>query len=253
MQVEIRQRLTFLNDVGLQYLTLDRLSATLSGGEAQRIQLATCLGSRLVGASYVLDEPSIGLHSRDTGRLIRILKELRDLGNTIIVVEHDADIMQAADHIVDLGPGAGELGGEVVFEGTLKKMTGKRANSLTSRYLKGDLQTSPILSRRPVKRKRMLGVQGARAHNLKNLDVEIPLDMMVAVTGVSGSGKSSLAFDTIYAEGQRRYVESLSAYARQFLGNMERPDVDKITGLSPVISIEQKTTNKNKNNAPDNT
>src|SRR5665811_155192 len=117
--VEIRQRLKFLNDVGLEYLTLDRLSSTLSGGEAQRIHLATCLGSRLVGACYVLDEPSIGLHSRDTGRLIKILHELRDLGNTIVVVEHDPEVMRAADHIVDLGPGAGEHGGHIVFEGTL--------------------------------------------------------------------------------------------------------------------------------------
>src|SRR5207342_2577017 len=118
--IEIRQRLKFLNDVGLDYLTLDRLSSTLSGGEAQRIQLATCLGSRLVGACYVLDEPSIGLHSRDTGRLIRILEELRDLGNTILVVEHDADVMRAADHIIDMGPGAGELGGRIIFQGTYR-------------------------------------------------------------------------------------------------------------------------------------
>ena len=139
MLVEIRQRLKFLNDVGLEYLTLDRLSATLSGGEAQRIQLATCLGSRLVGACYVLDEPSIGLHSRDTGRLIRILEELRDLGNTIVVVEHDADVMRAADHIVDLGPGAGEQGGRMVFEGSYRKLVSDGAASLTSRYLRGDL------------------------------------------------------------------------------------------------------------------
>src|SRR5262249_42499903 len=119
--LEIQQRLKFLNDVGLEYLTLDRLSATLSGGEAQRIQLATCLGSRLVGACYVLDEPSIGLHSRDTNRLIGILHELRDLGNTIVVVEHDPDVMRAADHIIDLGPGAGEQGGRVIFEGSFKK------------------------------------------------------------------------------------------------------------------------------------
>ena len=124
--MEIRQRLKFLNDVGLEYLTLDRLSSTLSGGEAQRIQLATCLGSRLVGACYVLDEPSIGLHSRDTGRLIRILEELRELGNTIVVVEHDPEVMRAADHIVDLGPGAGEHGGDIVFEGTLGKLAGGR-------------------------------------------------------------------------------------------------------------------------------
>ena len=129
--VEIRQRLKFLNDVGLDYLTLDRLSSTLSGGEAQRIQLATCLGSRLVGACYVLDEPSIGLHSRDTGRLIRILEELRDLGNTIVVVEHDADVMRAADHIVDLGPGAGELGGQIVFEGSYRKIMANGSATLT--------------------------------------------------------------------------------------------------------------------------
>ena len=127
--VEIRQRLKFLNDVGLEYLTLDRLSATLSGGEAQRIQLATCLGSRLVGACYVLDEPSIGLHSRDTGRLIRILEELRDLGNTIVVVEHDPDVMRAADHIVDLGPGAGEHGGHIVFEGTVSQADRRTATA----------------------------------------------------------------------------------------------------------------------------
>ena len=127
--VEIRQRLKFLNDVGLEYLTLDRLSSTLSGGEAQRIQLATCLGSRLVGACYVLDEPSIGLHSRDTGRLIRILEELRDLGNTIVVVEHDPDVMRAADHIVDLGPGAGEHGGHIVFEGSLPQDDGRTATA----------------------------------------------------------------------------------------------------------------------------
>jgi len=196
--VEIRQRLNFLYDVGLEYLTLDRLSATLSGGEAQRIQLATCLGSRLVGACYVLDEPSIGLHSRDTGRLVGILEELRDLGNTILVVEHDADIMQSADHIVDLGPGAGELGGRVIFEGTLKKMMRNGSKSLTARYLRGSLETSRITRRRAVNPKRVVRFLGARAHNLRNLDVELPLDMMVAVTGVSGSGKSSLVHDVIY-------------------------------------------------------
>ena len=129
--VEIRQRLKFLNDVGLEYLTLDRLSSTLSGGEAQRIQLATCLGSRLVGACYVLDEPSIGLHSRDTARLIRILHELRDLGNTIIVVEHDPEVMRSADHIIDLGPGAGEHGGGIVFEGAYPRCIADRNGSLT--------------------------------------------------------------------------------------------------------------------------
>jgi excinuclease ABC subunit A len=196
--VEIRQRLKFLNDVGLDYLTLDRLSATLSGGEAQRIQLATSLGSRLVGTCYVLDEPSIGLHSRDTLRLIRILEELRDLGNTILVVEHDADIMRAADHIVDLGPGAGENGGRVVFEGPPQVLLADGAESLTARYLRGELRTAAPRRRRPVHPKRVLRIRGACAHNLKSIDVELPLDMLVAVTGVSGSGKSSLLYDVIY-------------------------------------------------------
>src|SRR4029079_644178 len=146
--LEIRQRLKFLNDVGLEYLTLDRLSSTLSGGEAQRIQLDTCLGSRLVGACYVLDEPSIGLPSRDTGRLIKILHELRDLGNTIVVVEHDPEVMRAADHIIDLGPGAGENGGRIIFEGSFQKLMTPGNNSLTSRYLRGDLQTSHFSKRR---------------------------------------------------------------------------------------------------------
>jgi len=196
--VEIRQRLKFLNDVGLDYLTLDRLSATLSGGEAQRIQLATCLGSRLVGACYVLDEPSIGLHTRDTGRLIHILEELRGLGNTILVVEHDPDVMRAADHIVDLGPGAGEHGGSIVFEGTLAKLMSNGSGSLTARYLRGDMRVTARRARRPVNPKRTLRIFGARMHNLKNIDVEVPLGMMVVVTGVSGSGKSTLVHDVIF-------------------------------------------------------
>jgi excinuclease ABC subunit A len=196
--VEIRQRLKFLNDVGLEYLTLDRLSSTLSGGEAQRIQLATCLGSRLVGACYVLDEPSIGLHSRDTGRLIRILEELRELGNTIVVVEHDPDVMRAADHIIDLGPGAGEVGGEIVFEGTLDRLMANGNQSLTARYLRGDLRVAAARARRPVDPRRVLRIAGARVHNLKNIDVEIPLGMLVVVTGVSGSGKSTLVHDVIF-------------------------------------------------------
>jgi excinuclease ABC subunit A len=202
--VEIRQRLKFLNDVGLEYLTLDRLSSTLSGGEAQRIQLATCLGSRLVGACYVLDEPSIGLHSRDTGRLIRILEELRELGNTIVVVEHDPEVMRAADHLLDLGPGAGEHGGKVVYEGTLRNLLADGSNSLTARYLRGDLRVAPPRGQRAVDPKRMLRIVGARLHNLKNIDVEIPLGMMVAITGVSGSGKSTLVHDVLF-----RSIEAL--------------------------------------------
>ncbi len=201
--VEIRQRLKFLNDVGLEYLTLDRLSSTLSGGEAQRIQLATCLGSRLVGSCYVLDEPSIGLHPRDTGRLIRILHELRDIGNTILVVEHDPDVMRAADHIVDLGPGAGEHGGEVIFEGSYPDLV-RDGQSLTGRYLRGELGgagTLPAATSKVARRSR-LKFFGARTHNLKNIDVEIPLGAMVAITGVSGSGKSTLVHDVIYRSMQ---------------------------------------------------
>jgi excinuclease ABC subunit A len=193
---EIRERLRFLNEVGLEYLTLDRLSSTLSGGEAQRIQLATSLGSRLVGTLYVLDEPSIGLHSRDTDRLIRILHDLRDLGNTILVVEHDAEIMRASDHILDLGPGAGENGGRVVAEGGYEHIL-RAPQSLTGRYLSGELRIQPMSAPRAPGR-RQLRLVGARAHNLKKIDVAIPLDMVVAVTGVSGSGKSTLVHDVLY-------------------------------------------------------
>ena len=223
--VEIRQRLRFLNDVGLEYLTLDRLSSTLSGGEAQRIQLATCLGSRLVGACYVLDEPSIGLHSRDTGRLIAILEELRELGNTIVVVEHDPDVMRAADHIVDLGPGAGELGGRIVFEGSYRKIMSDGAGSLTSRYLRGDLHTARPLARRAVDPKKTLKFYGARAHNLKGIDVAIPLNMMVAVTGVSGSGKSTLVHDVIYQSLQKQ----LRQPAPEGVAEDLQPAVEKVT------------------------
>jgi excinuclease ABC subunit A len=231
--VEIRQRLKFLNDVGLEYLTLDRLSATLSGGEAQRIQLATCLGSRLVGACYVLDEPSIGLHSRDTGRLIRILHELRELGNTIVVVEHDPDVMQAADHIVDLGPGAGEHGGEIVFEGTLAQLTADGNKSLTARYLRGDLQVAVPRERRPVNPKRVMRFSGARLHNLKNIDVTIPLGMMVVITGVSGSGKSTLVHDVIF-----RSLEALHK-ARESAGDAEFDEAAEALDTGPKMSCKR--------------
>ena len=193
---EIRDRLRFLNEVGLEYLTLDRLSSTLSGGEAQRIQLATSLGSRLVGTLYVLDEPSIGLHSRDTARLIHILKSLRDLGNTILVVEHDREVMAMADAILDLGPGAGEHGGKLVASGTYDEI---RANhqSLTGRYLSGDLQIQ-VPQQRRMPGNQFLHLRDARGHNLKGVDVTIPLGLLVAVTGVSGSGKSTLVHDVLY-------------------------------------------------------
>jgi excinuclease ABC subunit A len=197
---EVRQRLSFLDAVGLEYLTLDRLASTLSGGEAQRIQLATSLGSQLVGALYVLDEPSIGLHTRDTARLIRILKELRDLGNTIIVVEHDADVLRAADYLLDLGPGAGEFGGKLLAEGVLAEIEAN-PNSLTGRYLSGQLSI-PVPTRRrapgPSGGKDRLVLRGASANNLHGLDVEIPLGMLVAITGVSGSGKSTLVHQVLY-------------------------------------------------------
>jgi excinuclease ABC subunit A len=194
---EVRRRLRFLVDVGLDYLALDRLASTLSGGEAQRIQLATNLGSSLVGALYVLDEPSIGLHPRDSERLVKLLHSLRDIGNTVLVVEHDAEMMRAADHILDIGPAAGELGGQVIFEGTYPQLLKDKA-SLTARYLRGETEIKEPKQRREPK-KRRLAIRGAREHNLKNIDVDIPLDMLVCVTGVSGSGKSTLIHDVIYA------------------------------------------------------
>jgi excinuclease ABC subunit A len=194
---EIRSRLKFLYKVGLEYLTLDRLASTLSGGEAQRIQLATSLGSNLVGALYVLDEPSIGLHARDTGRLISILENLRDIGNTILVVEHDPEMMRHADHLLDLGPGAGEHGGRVIYQGDLAGLT-ECAASLTGRYLRGDLEIPvPVLRRRPGQR--WLKLRGARQHNLKSIDVDIPLGCMVCISGVSGSGKSTLVHEVLYS------------------------------------------------------
>ncbi|MCS6817226.1 MAG: excinuclease ABC subunit UvrA [Blastocatellia bacterium] len=202
---EIRQRLAFLVDVGLDYLTLDRHTFTLSGGEAQRIQLATNLGASLVGTLYVLDEPSIGLHPRDTQRLIRLLKHLRDLGNTVLVVEHDREMILAADHIIDLGPGAGEHGGEVVFQGTPEELL-RAPSSLTGKYLRGELSI-PIPPQRLSPTGRRLAIRGARAHNLKDIDVDIPLEMMVCITGVSGSGKSTLVYDVLYANLKKQRGE----------------------------------------------
>jgi excinuclease ABC subunit A len=229
---EVRQRLNFLDAVGLEYLTLDRLASSLSGGEAQRIQLATSLGSRLVGALYVLDEPSIGLHTRDTARLIAILKDLRDLGNTILVVEHDADVLRAADHLLDLGPGAGEFGGELLAEGVLAEIEAN-PNSLTGRYLSGQISI-PVPTRRRAPGRELLVLRGATANNLHGLDVEIPLGMLVAITGVSGSGKSTLVHSVLYravarALGQTDGADPSSVY--KSLTGVER--------LNDVVLVDQ--------------
>jgi len=197
---EIRRRLSFLSDVGLDYLTLDRLSSTLSGGESQRINLATSLGSALVGTLYVLDEPSIGLHSRDNQRLIDILRQLRDQGNTVLVVEHDEDMIRVADHIVDIGLGAGEQGGRVVYSGDLKGLM-LEPRSLTAKYLRHELSI-PVPVRRPGLLQR-IRLSGAAEHNLKDVDIEIPLNTLTCVTGVSGSGKSTLVHDVLYAAIKR--------------------------------------------------
>jgi excinuclease ABC subunit A len=198
---EIRKRLGFLRDVGLDYLTLDRLSSTLSGGESQRINLATSLGSALVDTLYVLDEPSIGLHSRDNERLITILRQLRDQGNTVLVVEHDADMIKVADTVVDMGLGAGEQGGRIVFSGTLQALL-QEPRSLTAKYLRDELAIPvPSIRRKPTNQR--IRISGASEHNLKNVDVEVPLGMLTCVTGVSGSGKSTLVHDVIYAALKR--------------------------------------------------
>ena len=199
---EIRKRLGFLRDVGLDYLTLDRLSSTLSGGESQRINLATSLGSALVDTLYVLDEPSIGLHPRDNERLIAILRQLRDQGNTVLVVEHDADMIRVADRVVDMGLGAGEQGGRVIFNGPLSTLL-QEPRSLTAKYLRDELAIPvPAMRRKPTNQR--LRVLGASEHNLKDIDIEIPLGVLVAVTGVSGSGKSTLVHDVLYAALKRQ-------------------------------------------------
>ena len=228
---EVRERLRFLNDVGLEYLTLGRSAESLSGGEAQRIRLATQIGSRLVGVLYILDEPSIGLHQRDNARLLATLRQLRDLGNTVIVVEHDEETMEAADHVIDLGPGAGKHGGLVIAEGTVDQVR-ENEESITGRYLRGDLEIPVPSERRQRAPGRVVRIEGAREHNLRNLDVDIPLGLFVAVTGVSGSGKSTLIEDILH-----------NAMARHFYRARVIPGAhDRITGfqhLDKVIDIDQ--------------
>lgn len=222
---EIRSRIEFLIDVGLSYLTLNRASNTLSGGESQRINLATSLGSSLVGSMYILDEPSIGLHSKDTERLIGILRKLRDLGNSVIVVEHDEDIIKAADYIIDIGPEAGTHGGEVVFEGTYEELM--KANTLTADYLNGRLEIEVPKNRIPFKN--FVEIKGARENNLKNLDVKFPLNTLTVVTGVSGSGKSTLMKEILTPAIQR----NLGIYGNKI------GDFDEITGsIQRIHNIE---------------
>jgi excinuclease ABC subunit A len=229
---EVCSRLQFLDEVGLDYLALDRLTSTLSGGESQRIQLATSLGSHLVGALYVLDEPSIGLHPRDTQRLIDILKSLRDLGNTVLVVEHDPDTIEAADSVIDLGPGAGELGGKLLFSGTYADML-KEPKSLTGRYLSGDLRI-PIPNNRHKPAGKFLRVFGAHLHNLQNVDLMIPLGTFTVVTGVSGSGKSTLVHDVLYrALAAKRNGGSVKEFCDRLEGDAEIREV-VIVDQSPI-------------------
>ncbi|MEQ2975248.1 excinuclease ABC subunit UvrA [Butyricimonas faecihominis] len=221
---DIHNRIDFLLDVGLGYLTLNRLSSSLSGGESQRINLATSLGSALVGSLYILDEPSIGLHSRDTDRLIQVLHRLRDIGNTVVVVEHDEDIIKAADEIIDVGPLAGRLGGEIVYQGTLKNL--KKADTLTADYIYGK-KSIPVPAKRR-KSNRYILLSGATENNLKNIDVKIPLGIMTAVTGVSGSGKSTL-IKTILVPALKKYYGDYSDRTGSF--NRLSGDVDSIHGV----------------------
>jgi excinuclease ABC subunit A len=227
---EIRARLEFLLDVGLDYLTLDRTASTLAGGEAQRIRLATQIGSGLMGVLYILDEPSIGLHQRDNARLIRTLEHLRSLGNTLIVVEHDEDTMRAADHLVDIGPGAGEHGGHLVAQGSIDDII-RTPESITGQYLSGKRQIR-VPARRRTGTGKSVSVFGARANNLRNLDVSFPLGRFVCVTGVSGSGKSTLVNEILHKSAAQRLNRSRDRAA----------DHDRITGfeyLDKVIDIDQ--------------
>ena len=226
---EIRTRLKFLLDVGLEYLSLDRSSASLSGGESQRIRLATQIGSQLVNVLYILDEPSIGLHQRDNQRLIKSLKELRDLGNTVIVVEHDKDMMLAADYVVDLGPKAGRLGGKVVFQGTPQKMM--QTHTLTSQYVNGEKSIEVPQQRRPGNGKKLI-IRGASGNNLKHIDVEFPLGKLICVTGVSGSGKSTLVNETLQPILSKKFYRSLQ-------DPLPYDSIEGVEYIDKVVNVDQ--------------
>ena len=237
---EIKNRLQFLLDVGLGYLTLDRLSSSLSGGESQRINLATSLGSSLVGSLYILDEPSIGLHSRDTDLLIHVLRQLQQLGNTVVVVEHDEEIIRAADYIIDIGPKAGRLGGEVVYQGDVAHLQ-NQSNSYTVRYLTGEDKIELPLYRRPWNS--FIEVKGARKNNLKGIDIKFPLNILTVVTGVSGSGKSSLVRDIFY-EGVKQHLDDarLTIDCSALTGDLNR--------IKDIEYVDQNTIGKSSRSNP---
>ena len=237
---EIKNRLQFLLDVGLGYLTLDRLSSSLSGGESQRINLATSLGSSLVGSLYILDEPSIGLHSRDTDLLIHVLRQLQQLGNTVVVVEHDEEIIRAADYIIDIGPKAGRLGGEVVYQGDVAHLQ-NQSNSYTVRYLTGEDKIELPLYRRPWNS--YIEVKGARKNNLKGIDIKFPLNILTVVTGVSGSGKSSLVRDIFY-EGVKQHLDDarLTIDCSALTGDLDR--------IKDIEYVDQNTIGKSSRSNP---
>ncbi len=228
---EIRERLKFLVDVGLDYLTLSRKSGTLSGGESQRIRLASQIGSGLTGVLYVLDEPSIGLHQRDNARLLETLMHLRDIGNTVIVVEHDEDAIRSADHVVDIGPGAGIHGGNIVAQGSAEEVMANTA-SLTGKYLTGAMQVPTPASRRRFNKKRAIRVSGARANNLKNVSTQLPLGLFTCVTGVSGGGKSTLLIDTVYKAAARKLMKTREIPA-------EHDRIEGLEMLDKIIDIDQ--------------
>lgn len=226
---EIRSRLQFLIDVGLEYLSLSRASATLSGGESQRIRLATQIGSQLVNVLYILDEPSIGLHQRDNIRLIHSLKQLRDMGNSVVVVEHDKDMMLEADYIVDLGPRAGRLGGQVVFSGTPQEMLSR--DTMTAAYLNGK-QSIPVPQTRRQGNGKSIVLQGARGNNLKNVTVEFPLGKFICVTGVSGSGKSSLINGTLQPIISQKFYRSLAA-------PLPYDGIEGLENIDKIVNVDQ--------------
>ena len=249
----VQRILQTLHDVGLGYIKLGQPAPTLSGGEAQRIKLAKELCRKNTGRTlYILDEPTAGLHFADVDKLLKILHTFADQGNTVVVIEHNMEVIKTADHVLDLGPEGGEDGGTIIASGPPEKVAMSK-KSYTGQALKLVLQPTPTKYKAAKKNGRQktagwikeIEILGARQHNLRNIDVTIPRDQMTVISGVSGSGKSTLAFDTLYAEGQRRYVESLSAYARQFLEQMQKPKVERVSGLSPAIAIEQKAPSRN--------